>query len=166
MPVGEAGWGSTDARDREFEVDGMPSPSGIGNVDYVLWGDDGLPLAVIEAKKAMASPQAGQQQAKLYADCLEARYGRRPVIFYSNGYEHWFWDDTQCSASERAGVPHEGRTGADGSAADDPAAARFGRDQCIDRGAVLPDAGDPGDRRALRDGQAAPGVGGDGDGGG
>ena len=35
----------------------------------------------------------GQQQAKLYADRLEARYGQRPVIFYSNGYEHWIWDD-------------------------------------------------------------------------
>jgi type I restriction enzyme R subunit len=62
--LGEAGWRLTDVRDREFEVHGMPSKSGVGKVDYVLWGDDGLPLAVVEAKKAMASPQAGQQQAR------------------------------------------------------------------------------------------------------
>ena len=35
----------------------------------------------------------GQQQAKLYADCLEQQFGRRPVIFYTNGYQHWIWDD-------------------------------------------------------------------------
>ena len=73
----------------------MPSGSGVGYVDYVLWGDDGLPLALVEAKKSMVSPQIGQQQAKLYADCLEQMTGQRPVIFYSNGYEHWLWDDTQ-----------------------------------------------------------------------
>ena len=88
----EAGWDLTDAN-REVEVDGMPTTSGKGFVDYVLWGDDGLPLALIEAKRTRVSAQAGQQQAVLYADRLEARYGRRPVIFYSNGYEHWLWDD-------------------------------------------------------------------------
>ncbi len=93
--LAEAGWKLTEARDREFEVHGMPSGSGVGYVDYVLWGDDGLPLAVVEAKKTLVSPQTGQQQAKLYADCLEAATGQRPVIFYSNGYEHWLWDDTQ-----------------------------------------------------------------------
>jgi type I restriction enzyme R subunit len=93
--LGEAGWRLTDVRDREFEVRGMPSPSGIGRVDYVLWGDDGLPLAVVEAKKAMGSPSEGQHQAKLYADCMEEQFEQRPVIYYSNGYEHWLWDDTQ-----------------------------------------------------------------------
>ncbi len=91
--LSEAGWDLDDARNREVEVDGMPTASGKGFVDDVLWGDDGLPLAVIEAKRTRVSPQAGQQQARLYADRLEARYGRRPVIFYSNGYEHWLWDD-------------------------------------------------------------------------
>ena len=93
--LGEAGWRLTEVRDREFEVRGMPSASGIGKVDYVLWGDDGLPLAVVEAKKAMGSPSEGQHQAKLYADCLEEQFEQRPVIYYSNGYEHWLWDDTQ-----------------------------------------------------------------------
>ncbi|RIK17084.1 MAG: restriction endonuclease subunit R [Acidobacteria bacterium] len=89
----ESGWPLTDERDREFEVTGMPNAQGVGYVDYVLWGTDGLPLAVVEAKRTRKSPQVGQQQAKLYADCLEQRFGRRPVIFYTNGYEHWIWDD-------------------------------------------------------------------------
>ncbi len=94
--LNEAGWPLTDARDREYRVTGMPGPpttSGEGFVDYVLWGADGLPLAVVEAKRTTASAAIGQQQAKLYADCLETQFGRRPVIFYTNGYEHWLWDD-------------------------------------------------------------------------
>ena len=90
--LAEAGWPLKDERDREFPVTGMPDGKN-GKVDYVLWGDDGLPLAVIEAKRTRRDAHVGQQQAKLYADCLEAAFGRRPLIFYTNGYEHWFWDD-------------------------------------------------------------------------
>jgi type I restriction enzyme R subunit len=89
----EAGWPLTESRDREFPVTGMPNATGEGFVDYVLWGDDGKPLAIIEVKRTRRDAWAGQQQAKLYADCLEAMYGQRPVIFYTNGYEHWLWDD-------------------------------------------------------------------------
>jgi type I site-specific restriction endonuclease len=89
----EAGWALTEKRDREYEVSGMPNVPGKGFVDYVLWGDDGRPLAVVEAKRTKKSALIGQQQARLYADCLEKQFGRRPVIFYSNGYEHWLWDD-------------------------------------------------------------------------
>ncbi len=89
----EAGWALDQKRDREFPVTGMPNGKGEGFVDYVLWGDDGKPLALVEAKRTKKSAQLGQQQAKLYADCLEKQYGQRPVIFYSNGYEHWLWDD-------------------------------------------------------------------------
>jgi type I restriction enzyme R subunit len=89
----EAGWLLADARDREFEVDGMPNNKGKGFVDYVLWGDDGKPLALVEAKRTKRDARVGQQQAKLYADCLEKRFGQRPAIFYSNGYDHWLWDD-------------------------------------------------------------------------
>ncbi len=94
--LAEAGWTDlAEGRDTEYEVHGMPSESGVGYVDYVLWGADGKPLAVIEAKKALADPKIGTQQAKLYADCLETETGQRPVIYASNGYEHWLWDDTQ-----------------------------------------------------------------------
>jgi type I restriction enzyme R subunit len=89
----EAGWRLDQTRNREFPVSGMPNGPGTGYVDYVLWGDNGKPLALVEAKRALRSPAVGQQQAKLYADCLETAYGQRPVIFYTNGYEHWLWDD-------------------------------------------------------------------------
>ena len=89
----EAGWALDQERDREFPVTGMPNEKGEGFVDYVLWGDDGLPLALVEAKRTRRDARVGQQQAKLYADCLEKQFGRRPVIYYSNGYEHWLWDD-------------------------------------------------------------------------
>ncbi len=91
--LGEVGWKLDQPRDREFPVTGMPNGDGNGFVDYVLWGDDGKPLAVVEAKRTKRDARVGQQQAKLYADCLERAYGQRPVIFYSNGYEHWIWDD-------------------------------------------------------------------------
>jgi type I restriction enzyme R subunit len=93
MLLHEAAWALDKEQDREFEVHGMPNNKGVGYVDYVLWGDDGLPLAVVEAKRTKREATVGQQQAKLYADCLEAKYKRRPVIFYTNGYEYWFWDD-------------------------------------------------------------------------
>lgn len=91
----EAGWPLDQPRDREFEVSGMPNKEGKGFVDYVLWGDDGKPLGLVEAKRTRRDARVGQQQAKLYADCLERQFGQRPVIFYSNGYEHWLWDDAQ-----------------------------------------------------------------------
>ena len=91
--LNEAGWALDKKEDREYEVAGMPNNQGIGFVDYVLWGDDGKPLAVVEAKRTRRDAREGQQQAKLYADCLETKFGRRPVIYYTNGYEHWFWDD-------------------------------------------------------------------------
>jgi len=91
--LNEAGWPLDQERDREYPVTGMPNNQGTGFVDYVLWGDDGKPLALVEAKRTRRDPRAGEQQAKLYANCLEEEFGRRPVIFYSNGYESWLWDD-------------------------------------------------------------------------
>lgn len=91
----EAGWPLDQARDREFEVAGMPNEKENGFVDYVLWGDDGKPVGLVEAKRTRRDPRVGQQQAKLYADCLEKAFGQRPVIFYSNGYDHWLWDDVR-----------------------------------------------------------------------
>jgi len=91
----EAGWPLADQRDIEYPVTGMPNNSadGTGFVDYVLWGDDGKPLGVVEAKRTKKDPNVGQQQAKLYADALERQFGQRPIIFYTNGYEHSIWDD-------------------------------------------------------------------------
>ena len=91
----EAGWPLDQDHDREFEVSGMPNATGQGFVDYVLWGDDGKPLGLIEAKRTRRDARVGQRQAELYADCLERQFGQRPIIFYSNGYDHWIWDDTR-----------------------------------------------------------------------
>jgi len=95
MMLEEAGWDLEPSNVKEFPVVGMPSDSGDGYVDYVLWGDDGKPLAVVEAKRTTVNPKEGQHQAKLYADCLEKMTGQRPVIFYSNGYETFLWDDLE-----------------------------------------------------------------------
>ena len=93
----EADWPLAYKRDREYPVSSMPistaNPKGNGFVDYVLWGDDGTALADVEAKRTQRRAEDGQQQARLYADCLEKQCGVRPVIFYSNGYETYLWDD-------------------------------------------------------------------------
>ncbi|MBP7139879.1 MAG: DUF4145 domain-containing protein [Caldisericia bacterium] len=96
LQLKEVGWDLEKPNVIEYKVFGMPkevSPNQIGYVDYVLWGDDGKPLAVVEAKKAMKSPKEGQHQAKLYADCLEQMTTQRPIIFYTNGFETYIWDD-------------------------------------------------------------------------
>ena len=76
----------------EIPVKGMPTTSGEGFADYVLFGDDGKPLAVVEAKRTSKDVDAGSKQAKLYADCLEQMYNVRPVIFYTNGYQIYMVD--------------------------------------------------------------------------
>ena len=96
----EAGWEVLDAEGAiqpskaciEVEVEGMPNNEGVGYCDYVLFGSNGLPLAVVEAKRTSASPIKGKHQAELYADCLEKRYGIRPVIYYTNGFETYIID--------------------------------------------------------------------------
>ena len=65
----------------------MPNKSGTGYADYVLYGDDGRALAVIEAKRTCKDVAVGRQQAKLYADILEKQFGRRPVVFLTNGFD-------------------------------------------------------------------------------
>ena len=76
----------------EVEVKGMPNAHEVGYVDYVLYGGNGKPLAVVEAKRTSVSPIKGKHQAELYADCLEAQYGVRPVIYYTNGFETYIID--------------------------------------------------------------------------
>ncbi|MBC2605633.1 DEAD/DEAH box helicase family protein [Pelagicoccus albus] len=103
LDLKRAGWDLSNPQDTEFEVEGMPNPSGKGFVDYVLWGENGKPLAVVEAKRTTENVDRGQQQAKLYADCLEKRFGVRPLIYYTNGYEINFWDDMDYPPREVSG---------------------------------------------------------------
>ncbi|KGX90038.1 MULTISPECIES: DEAD/DEAH box helicase family protein [Pontibacillus] len=86
-----AGWEFGKNVMREYEVTGMPNDQGVGFVDYVLLGENGKPIGVVEAKRTSKDPGAGKQQAKLYADCIEQMYGQRPVIFYTNGFETYIW---------------------------------------------------------------------------
>jgi len=92
----EAGWALDRPQDREYPVTGMPvsaAPSGKGKVDYVLWDDDGRPLGLVEAKRTTRDAQSGKYQAQLYADRLEEKFGQRPIIFYTNGYHTFIWDN-------------------------------------------------------------------------
>lgn len=83
----DAGWVENKNWINEVELVGMPNSSGVGYADYVLYDDTHKPLAVVEAKKTCKDVSVGRQQAKLYADILEKKYGRRPVVFLTNGFD-------------------------------------------------------------------------------
>ena len=83
----DAGWTEEKNWINEVELPGMPNKSEVGYADYVLYDDAHRPLAVIEAKRTCVDVAKGRQQAKLYADILEKQYGRRPVIFLTNGFD-------------------------------------------------------------------------------
>ena len=98
MVIG-AGWDvgadgeNTEEVTQEEEVEHQPTDTGIGYADYVLWDDNGKPLAVIEAKKTSKDAEQGRTQARLYADGLERMHLQRPIIFYTNGFDVYMWDD-------------------------------------------------------------------------
>ena len=104
----QMGWRftGTDADVREeYEVEGMAGEAGqLGYCDYVLFGKDGLPLAVVEAKRSSKDPNVGRKQAVLYADCLEKKFGRRPMMFTTNGFETYFWDDLSAPPRPVSGI--------------------------------------------------------------
>ena len=91
----EAGWQIDDPEQVTLEepVKDTTLPSGEGFADYVLWDENGLPLAVVEAKRTSKSEELGRKQAQLYADALETEHGCRPIIFYTNGYRTKVWND-------------------------------------------------------------------------
>ena len=104
----QMGWkfDGTDADvQEEYKVEGMAGvPGQPGYCDYVLFGKDGLPLAVVEAKRTSKDPNIGRKQAVLYADCLERKFGRRPMMFTTNGFETYFWDDQSGPQRKVSGV--------------------------------------------------------------
>ncbi len=112
----EAGWEVLDKKGAivpskaciETEVQGMPNSKEKGYVDYVLFGSNGKPLAVIEAKRTAKDPKVGRQQAILYAECLEKQYGVKPVIYYSNGYKTFIIDGLGYPDRELLGFHTEG----------------------------------------------------------
>ncbi len=104
----QMGWkfnGSDADVQEEYPVEGMAGvPGQPGFVDYVLFGKDGLPLAVVEAKRSSKDPNIGRKQAVLYADCLEEKFGRRPMMFTTNGFETYFWDDLSSPQRKVSGI--------------------------------------------------------------
>lgn len=98
------GWVFDDDVKEEVELPGMPNNAGVGYADYVLYGKDGLPLAVVEAKRTSKDPKIGTQQAKLYADCLEQMTGRRPIMFMTNGFDTYVWDDLSSPQRSASGI--------------------------------------------------------------
>lgn len=93
----------------EYEVSDMENvPGKKGYVDYLLLGKDGKPLAVFEAKRTMRAPDEGLQQARLYCECLERKFGYKPSIFLSNGFETFFCDDTESPYRPVSGVFSQG----------------------------------------------------------
>lgn len=98
-----AGWEFGKNIVEELEVSNMTPTQDKGFVDYVLFGENGKPLAVVEAKRTSKDAKYGQQQAKLYADCIEREYAQRPVIYYTNGKEIYMWDDLDYPERKVAG---------------------------------------------------------------
>ncbi len=157
----EAGWDPDfddgNHKTAEFEVEGMPNETGMGYVDYVLWSKEGLPFGVVEAKRTKKDARIGRNQAKLYADCLEAKFGLRPVIFYTNGYEHWIWDDQRYPPRQIQGFLKEGELDLmiqrrqiakdlSKQAIDKDIAGRYYQEQAIRR---ITEAMDQGQRKSL-----------------
>lgn len=96
-----------DCVEREVRVTGMPkevSEAGEGRIDYVLYGKDGTPLAIIEAKRTTKDAKKGKHQAWLYANCIEEMTGHRPIIFNTNGFETYIWDDKVSPQRQVSGV--------------------------------------------------------------
>ena len=149
----EAGWPLDKKEDREFPVTGMPNNKGEGFVDYVLWGDDGKPLGLVEAKRTKRDPREGQRQAELYADCLEKQFGQRPIIFYSNGYDHWMWDDRHYPPRPVQGFLKKDELQLAIQRRTSRQSAEGRGNQRPDRRALLPGPRDPPDLRGFREGQ-------------
>lgn len=91
----QAGWEVCGSKVvKEYKIENYKGENGkVGFADYVLLDKKDNPIAVVEAKKTMVDPYVGQQQAKSYADGIEAQTGIRPIIYFTNGYETHMWDD-------------------------------------------------------------------------
>ncbi len=100
----DAGWVLGKNWYNEYELPGMPNKSEVGYVDYALFTDDGKPLAIIEAKRTCKDVAVGRQQAKLYADLMEKKFGRRPIIFLTNGFDTRIWNDQYYPEHQVSGI--------------------------------------------------------------
>jgi len=90
--------------------DGIEEPEyehqGFQYADYVLLGDDGYPLAVVEAKKTSRDARIGQEQARQYAVNIQKNSGKdMPFVFYTNGNDIYFWDTEKFPPRKVYGFP-------------------------------------------------------------
>ena len=85
--LSDAGWREGSDWLNEVKLKGLPTKSGEGFADYVLYDSVNRPIAVVEAKRTCVDVVAGRKQASDYADAIEKETGRRPCIFLTNGFE-------------------------------------------------------------------------------
>ena len=62
----DAGWIEGKNWLNEVEIPGMPNKSETGFADYVLYGDDGKALAIIEAKRTCVGVEQGTAAERNY----------------------------------------------------------------------------------------------------
>lgn len=115
--LAEAGWNVKDPSQVTEELDiwvglpeGIEEPlhehQGHQYSDYVLLGDDGYPLAVVEAKKTSRDARLGQEQAKQYAENIVKTMKREmPFVMYTNGHDIYFWDTERYPPRKVHGFP-------------------------------------------------------------
>jgi type I site-specific restriction endonuclease len=77
-----SGWDLLKPQQIQFELH-----AGNGRADYLLKDSLGRVLCVLEAKREGLDPYDAKEQARGYAEKLNA-----PFIILSNGREHWFWN--------------------------------------------------------------------------
>lgn len=71
-----------------------------GYTDYLLVDDNNHPLAVLEAKRESIHPLNAKEQARKYANNVQARY-----IILSNGNVHYLWDTLGGNPEQIAKIP-------------------------------------------------------------
>jgi type I restriction enzyme R subunit len=116
----EAGWNVQDQAQvgLEFVIpvgkDGTPQAAETSAVyggnnqyaDYLLKGEDGKPLAIVEAKRASKDPNVGKEQALTYAKNVQKNHGGDlPFVMYTNAHEIHFWNYDHEPARKVYGFP-------------------------------------------------------------
>ena len=113
----KAGWNVNDPSQVTSELDiwiGLPEGvrepehehQGFQYADYALLGEDGYPLAVVEAKKTSKDARIGQEQARQYAENIQKNSGKdMPFVFYTNGHDIYFWNTEKTPPRKVYGFP-------------------------------------------------------------
>lgn len=117
LRLAKAGWDVKNPSQVTSELDiwvglpeGIEEPEhehqGFQYADYVLLGEDGYPLAVVEAKKTSKDARIGQEQARQYAVNIQKNSGKdMPFVFYTNGHDIYFWDTEKTPPRKVYGFP-------------------------------------------------------------